>query len=521
MNKVRAIFFYLFLLAFCLAITTTAVGYDFDLWARLIAGMSVVQTGVVLKQDFLSYTPTHTWYDHEWGSGVVFYLTQHHLGPAGLLVLQGVLLFLIFFIVSRVIALRGVKSTTPYNILFYLVSFASVSRVLNMPVRCQMFSFVFFALFILILELVRSGKQKLIWILPVLMIVWNNLHGGCAAGIGLLGLYAAGEFLNRKGFKHYVFAFLACLLVLPINPWGISYIPFLFSALIMKRPDVMEWWGLFSKFYLHKYILLKTLMAIFGLSLLPKLNNFSLKTIDYTKVMVVSATLYMSVMHVKLVPLFVIAAMCFMYDDFYEFFNWLINGIFRGIFRGIFDKTEVFKNVVIYTIIGLFAFFSLPEKFNEPLLGWKQYPLREIQFIKQNNIKGKLLINFGLGSYAAYKLYPNNLIFMDGRYEEVYYNGMVPLLKKFYLVNNMNKGGWDEVLKKFPPDVMVIENYYPVYKVLKRDKRWTCLFEGDLFGVFVPRWKEKSSYDVPTNDIKYYKNTLFDTRIKFVLKSKL
>ena len=70
------------------------------------------------------------------------------------------------------------------------------------------------------------------------------------------------------------------------------------------------------------------------------------------------------------------------------------------------------------------------------------YPVKEVEFIKQNHLNGKILVNFGLGSYVSYKLYPQNLIFMDGRYEEVYYDYMVPMLKNFYLANQ----NWDEIL---------------------------------------------------------------------------
>ena len=64
-NKLKTIGFYLLLFVLSLAMTTKSNGYDFDLWARLIAGMAVVKTGQILKYDFLSYTPTHAWYDHE------------------------------------------------------------------------------------------------------------------------------------------------------------------------------------------------------------------------------------------------------------------------------------------------------------------------------------------------------------------------------------------------------------------------------------------------------------------------
>ena len=94
------------LLLLCMAMTVKSTNYDFDLWARFIAGMAIVQTGQILKYDFLSYTPTHPWYDHEWGASVIFYLFQHYLGTTGLIVLQCLLFFGVMFMLSKTIKLR-------------------------------------------------------------------------------------------------------------------------------------------------------------------------------------------------------------------------------------------------------------------------------------------------------------------------------------------------------------------------------------------------------------------------------
>ena len=95
----------------------SAAHFDFDLWARLIAGMGVINGGHVLTEDFLSYTPVHTWWDHEWGAGVIFYAFLKFLGPYSLIILQAIMLFLIFFTISQIVKLR--TNETPYNILFY------------------------------------------------------------------------------------------------------------------------------------------------------------------------------------------------------------------------------------------------------------------------------------------------------------------------------------------------------------------------------------------------------------------
>lgn len=491
--KKRALMFYITLFLLILAFTLSAGRFDFDLWARLIAGMGVIDGGHVLKADFLSYTPVHTWWDHEWGSGVIFYAFLKYFGPYSLIILQALLMFGIFFIASRVVKLR--TNISPYNILFYFFSFMAVIGTLNNPVRCHMFSFLLFTVFIYILERVRKGSNKLLYLIPLIILFWNNIHGGVVAGLGLLLMYGAGEFLNKKPFKKYLITFLFSGLVLLINPWGYEYIKFLLMANTMPRTYVAEWWGLFSKAHLFKHLEFKFFMLFVLLVETLQIKKIKewYKNADKVKYIILLSTLYLAISHVKLMPFFAISSLCFVYEDFYK----LIQNI----------KLPIWKDKLVYGLLLFLLLFSLSIKEFSVPVGFDVYPVKEVEFVKQNKLSGKILVNFGLGSYVSYKLYPHNLIFMDGRYEEVYYDYMVPMLKNFYLANE----NWDEILTYFPPDVIIVENYYPVYNKLKTS--WHAVYEGKIFGVFVKQ--PQKQYIQPSDDIKYYEKTLFDTEIKF------
>lgn len=516
MKKIKPIIFYVIFFLFVLAFVTTADGYDYDLWARLLVGMGIVQTGHVFKHDFLSYMPTHTWYDHEWGSSVIFYLTQHFLGAAGLLILQALLIFLIFFVISKIIELRGVKTTHPFNFLFYYTAFIALADSVTQPIRCQMFSFLFFTVFIYILEKVRlaKGSDKLLIWLPVIMLVWNNLHGGCVSGIGLIVLYALGEFLNKKPFKKYIYAFLASVAVLPINPWGFEYLIYLFKASTMQRTYVTEWAGLFSKHYVYermKFKLYALIMLLVELGVVVKQLKDKTFNFDKTKFLVIAVTLFLALQHIKLIPLAVISLAVFLYDDYYKALNTLT--------RNFFNKIATAKDTIVYVFILAFAFSRLNAKAFQPITNYQKYPVVATEFIRLNNLKGNLMVSFGYGSYVSYKLYPNVKVFIDGRYEEVYYDFMLPLQNKFYLL----KPGWDEILKKYPPDIMIIEKSYPVYLALLRRKDYSLVYEDNNVGVFVtPKVVKgvKGKFKKPSLDDKYYVKTLFDTDVNFVLKSK-
>ncbi len=500
----KGILFYLTLFLLILAFSTTANFFDFDLWARLIAGMGVVDGGQVLKTDFLSYTPTHTWWDHEWGSGVIFYLFLKLFGPYSLIILQAIMVFLIFFFCSRIIKIRD--NAKPYNILFYFFELMAVMTNLNCPIRCHLFSFLFFTIFIYILEKVRlTNNNKLLWVIPPLTILWNNVHGGVISGIGLLLMYALGEFLNKKEFKKYILTFVVSFISLIINPWGLEYIKFLLMANTLQRTHIIEWWGLFSKFHLFRQIPFKIFMfgsIITEIALITQKIKFSgikkwYYEADKVKYIVLLSTLYLAISHVKLLPFFAIATLCFVYEDFYKLIS-------KYNFPGWKDK-------MIYGLLLFISIFTLVSKDFSVPVGIGTYPVKEVEFIKQNNLKGNILVNFGLGSYVSYKLYPNNLIYMDGRYEEVYYDYMVPLLKEFCLAYP----NWKDLINNFPPDIIIIEKYYPIFNVLQKSEEWKLVYQDKTFGVFLPKAKADKKFIQPTDDIKYYKNTLFTTGIKF------
>ena len=499
----KGILFYVTLFLLILAFTVAANYFDFDLWARLIAGMGVLDGGYVLKEDFLSYTPVHTWWDHEWGSGLIFYFFLKYFGPYSLIILQAILMFLIFFTASRIIKLRD--NSQPYNILFYFFSLMAVIGTLNSPIRCHMFSFLLFTVFIYILERVRKGSNKFLFIIPILTILWNNIHGGVVSGLGLLLIYAFGEFLNKKKFAKYIITFIISSIFLIINPWGIEYIKFLLMANTMQRTYIIEWWSIFSKFHLLKHIIFKIFMlfAVFveGINIFKNikhngLKNWYIKT-DKVKYILLLTTLYLAISHVKLMPFFVITVLCFAYNDFCDLCEKY--------------KFSALTNKTIYILLLFISIFTLISKDFSVPVGMGTYPVKEVEFIKQNNLKGNILVNFGLGSYVAYKTYPNNKIYMDGRYEEVYYDYMVPMLKEFFLAYPH----WKQLLTYFPPDIIIIEKYYPIYNVLQKEGEWKLVYHDKTFGVFLPKSKANKKFVQPSNDLNYYKNTLFTTGIKF------
>ena len=109
------IFLYVLLSLFCLLLACLSKEYDYDLYARLIVGENFVEAGIINFKDYLSYTPTHIWYDHEWGAGVIFYIFLKYFGALGFVILQTITLFF----TTPLKNFERFKFTTPECLILY------------------------------------------------------------------------------------------------------------------------------------------------------------------------------------------------------------------------------------------------------------------------------------------------------------------------------------------------------------------------------------------------------------------
>ncbi|MBR6127629.1 hypothetical protein IKQ21_08095, partial [bacterium] len=480
--------FWFFIAIVCLFTACICVNYDYDFFARIIVGERFIEQGILPYQDFLSYTPTHPWYDHEWGSGVIFYLMLKLFGPIGIPLLYSVMLWGTIFFVTQ--AQRVQKHAYPASIIFTIIFITLFFRLNPTLVRCQLFSFFFFALFIYILEKQRKSGTKLIWFIPLFTIIWNNLHGGVVAGLGLLFMYTVGEFLNRKNVKKYFLTLALSIPLLMINPYGIKYLKFLFSATTMTRKYITEWWTLFAHRHLMYYIY-PAIFCVFGF-ITHLIHCIRKRKVDYTKLIILTVTIIEGIMHVKLLTLSLIATSALCYND---------------IFRLFIKSKRLLKPIEnsLYFVIITIA-FSIP-LFSPDIArcNLESFPFYEVEFLKLNNIKGNIVAPFSRAGYVAYKLYPDNLIYMDGRYEEVYNDKEFNILRRYEL----GEDDWRTIINNYNTDILMPSKQTNIYKILQNLPDWIQIYDGVICGIFIKKENVKQLYIEPETNLDYYKKTMF------------
>ena len=362
------LFVYLVILLFCLLLACLSKDYDYDLYARLIVGQSFVDKGIINYEDFLSYTPTHLWYDHEWGASVFFYIFYKIFGVYGFALIQAILMFCTAFFVIKTQSIQ--KKHYPISLCFISVFLILFSHLNPSLVRCHMFSFMFFAMFLYILEKSRRFNSKLIWVLPFTALFWNNVHGGVVSGIGLVVMYMLGAIFSKKPWGRYFVVLMITAPLLAINPYGTDYYNFLISANTKARNYITEWWGVFAaRHVVYYYSAFCTSLFILLLMIVKIIQR---QKINVTKIIVLFVTLTLGAFHVKLLSLSLITVAALYYDGVMKLFN-------KSVVR-ILEKLAYF--IVVISIMYIpFAHPFVPK------VDVSKFPVKEVEFLKINELK--------------------------------------------------------------------------------------------------------------------------------------
>ncbi len=504
-----AFFAIIFLFSYILMVIKN--GADPDLWHRMAVGRIFSQLGWITYNDIFSYFPKkEMWVDHEWLSGVIFYYLGAFFGDYGLISLQVIMTFLILFLIYKIN--QKIFPENKYRISCYLVALLGIHAGLSSTLRCQGFTYLFFTLWIYLLERVRRGETRLIWIFPATMLLWANMHGGFLAGVGLVCFYAAGELLNGKNFSKYLAILGITLPVTLINPYGFEYWKYILSAATMERPYITEWeaFNPLESFYtgLGFKILFVFLILGYGYKLFKRQFNF-----DKVEIIALAVTFYLAIKHERHSVFFAIVAASYVYPHLSLFLNDTIgkldNKVSNSLNTDIRNKMlflrEYFVNFFLISA-SVYIIASIPVH-----IDLDEYPVKEIEFVKKNNLTGNLFIPFNWGSYALWKLYPQNLVSIDGRFEEVYKTVSYLDVTQFTLLEDQQ----DSILKKYNHQVFIVGIESSGYKKLKSLPEWQLVYEGDNAAVFIPAFGKPVKLKPPEDSPDYYIKTKYENSIDF------
>jgi hypothetical protein len=165
-------------------------GAEFDYWWHLASGRYTLTMHHLAVPDPFSFTEAgRIWAAHEWLTEVIMYLLHRLFGDAGTLAFFGLCAAAtILLTMGALRALGAGRQATELCCAALLLALAP-----SLGAHADLTALALFAGEMWLLERWIVHRDRSIWILPLLLVLWINLHGSWPAGVAVPLLLLAGD----------------------------------------------------------------------------------------------------------------------------------------------------------------------------------------------------------------------------------------------------------------------------------------------------------------------------------------
>jgi hypothetical protein len=453
---------------------------DFDTFWQLQSGKYIWQTGSFLYADTFSLAKDAYRLEHCWLSDVFFFATY----SLGGFVLLGLLKTFVITLCGALLLRESQAKNIPTCLAIPVLTICLLASSPAWVERPQLWTFCLSLVYLKLLYDGRSrGIASWIWLVP-LMIVWANLHAGSIFGLVLIALFWCGEAIRAlrketawKPVMVLCGVGIAAFIGIFLNPYG-SRIPlqllahFNLTHINAAQGYITEWLPTTTT----KAPLFYVVFSLWALLILARFRR-----IDPTELIFFVAFSYMGwnqVRHAVFVPLlagfFMPSALC---DALSERFQ-------RPFRKLACDRVS--KCAVAISMLAVVAYNGLNGELG---IGLKkaQFPEAAATFLLANHLPGNLYNFYDHGGYLMWRLYPQYLVFVDGR------NTDTELLETS---NRIDGGitGWQADLSRHGVNTIITRTCYdddggPIKLVsnLVNDPGWALVYADNVAVIFLRR----------------------------------
>jgi hypothetical protein len=455
---------------------------DPDFWWHLRTGELIVQTHSIPHIDPFSFTKAGIpWITHEWLSEVLIY-GLFHIGG------NGMLIFIFSIIITGTFIIAYFRSSTgsrPYMAGFVLL-LGAISTAPTWGVRPQMVSLLLTSLFLFLLDCYRRNSKIIFLIpLPLIMLVWVNLHAGYFLGLAIIGIYILGGLIemllaeynigdklqNLPAIKNIV---ILCgtlgtsVLVTLANPNGFQIIIYPFQTLTSPAMQqfIQEW---FSPDF-HQLIwqpLAWLILALIGMGMVSK------KSISPTNILLIVIFGYAALHSMRNIPFFALVAIPVLSDQIGSVIK--IPSVIRPLSR---------RLRLIVSILIAFMVLVVSLRFIQVVQGQSKaeadnFPKTAVDWILQNKPAGNIFNTYGWGGYLIWRTYPEYKVYIDGR-ADVYGDAFLYDYISIYHA----EPGWEAKLNDHSIRTVIVESDSPLANIMRQSPGWRTAFEDKASIIF-------------------------------------
>ena len=437
-----------------------------DYWWHIKTGEYIVNNGNVPTSDIFSWygiSNNLEWISHEWLSEVLLYLPYMLFGQSG-----GYIIASILFILTGIIIYIFNKDAFNKNLVFSIF-WTMIGLIITISMfnpRPHMFSFILFLITLkIIFTFLEKEKSRLVWFIPLISILWVNLHGGSSNLPYILCLIAFFTGLIEKDFEFIklrklsksklrtlLIVSVVSIVALMFNPHGIKMIfyPYINMADSLMLNLIEEWRAPDLKL-LGDYPIYILIFVIYIILLRRT------KPIEFVDLAYILAFTFLTLKSIRFSP-FLYAVSTFI--------------IFKYINKKDWDEKIFSIGAIIFSILFIIININPAKDSYKDFSNMQLVDSSIIEDIKENDLK-KIYNCYNVGGYLIYNdIKP----FIDGR-ADMYSDN---ILKDYRIIDTMILNA-RELIEEYDFDSFLVEkgsaidNYIeenPNYIKISSDKNY-------------------------------------------------
>jgi hypothetical protein len=464
------------------ALTFWSCGYAIrradDLWWHVAGGRRMLATGTLGLRDEFSFTAMGApWLNDAWLADVIFGVWERAFGLYALAWWKWglvVAIFLVLFGTAR--RLSAEVSDAARLAAYAAATLGALTAAPFLGLRPQLYTF----LGVVLVCAGSIGRPAPAAALPVLFLVWANLHAGFIFGLACLGVLLVPPLLcggsdRRRAIAVGALSLAACF----VNPHGpIALTRPLRYAFDASSPfhEIAEWWPPFRpggvESALYPYTIgVFAIAAVLAVALPATRRRAS----TWTGIALAGATLAMSLTSRRFVPLFAIMQA-------------LVVAPVLGVLAAPLVR-RVPEPLVALGALTLGAFWLAPypraSYAFHYLTAEDHFPVDSADFIEANALAGNVFAQYAYAGYLLMRSDGRLKVFIDGRADAVYPDEVFARYRRAA----QGKDGWLEVIETSGADYVLWPRQLPsgaLPRALVRTGGWRQIHE-DAVSVLLAR----------------------------------
>ncbi|MCX6268749.1 MAG: hypothetical protein NTW16_15590 [Bacteroidetes bacterium] len=453
---------------------------DPDLGFHLKYGKWIVANLQIPLTDQSTYTVAqHPYIDLHWLFQVILYGVFTFTGYSGI----SVFICILSLLLSWLILLRLRMSGIPVSVTCFSVFAAFLIMEPRIAARPEMVTFLFLTGTLFILDLYAENRKNLLFLLPLIMLLWCNMHALFILGIIVLAIFFTGMLIRDKKPDKVLLAWaIVSTLVCLINPYGMK--GFTFPVELLTRFDphniynqhIQEFLPFFSQpfFVLRDYLF----MALLGTAL--TFTVFTYRKRQLHEILLLALFGFLAIGSIRNIPLFVLIAIPIISRQALELSvkvkSW------RNVFGQILYPLMIIAPLAIIPRLVTNAFYTSNNSFTRTGMGIDaaHQPVQAAAFILNNHLKGRVLNSIGFGGWLSWTI--PQPVFMDGRLEVM----QESIYKE---VTQSWNGGLPGLIDKHSPQLIVYNylKYYPWTMQLRDMSDWRLIYSDGIAAIFASK----------------------------------